>query len=283
MRILTQFATILLLCLISISSNAQFSADTDIRLNDKIESLESQMNLRKDDKAFMTLADKLMAIYDATKMNVTLYDQAPPYASTGIVATELSGVGHTYTADEFEIPAGEQWEISEIFAPGFLSLGSVNPDGVKVLFYNDDNGIPGALINEQSLSSFIFTGDFMININPVNLIPGKYWMAVAAIFNAPSITSARWNWYTSTQIIGDEFHLEDTGFFGGFTWTSASTLGVTDRSSVFMINGVSSPYSPDSAEAIPTMGQWGLIALSCLILIIGISYLKQSEFSFEKI
>jgi hypothetical protein len=202
----------------------------------------------------------------------TLYSQeAAATGSTtgGLVSTRMTALGagtdDTITADDFTVPSGQEWSVEGLLTSGFLSLGSATPTSFTVRFFADNGGSPGAEVytwegvpasgTNPDNQEFDFSGD------PAVFGPGTYWVAVAGTHNtAINLGTFRWNWFTGPNVITNEFHLRDTaGFFGApLDWTSASGLGVGDRSANFTLTG-------SSRALVPTLGEWGLIAFITLL------------------
>jgi len=90
-------------------------------------------------------------------------------------------------ADDFEIPAGEQWAISEVYYGGFYRTSNgdfLPPDYLGVGLYNDGgNGLPGSLVIEygelKTLSgNFSSTWQTALLPQPQILGAGKYWISI---------------------------------------------------------------------------------------------------------
>lgn len=201
----------------------------------------------------------------------TLYSQdlvAIGNVGGGLVSTRMTALGagsdETITADDFTVPSGQEWLVEGLFTSGFLSLGSATPTSFTVRFFADNGGSPGAEVytwegvpvsgTNATNQEFDFSGDSAV------FGPGTYWVAVAGTHNtALDLATFRWNWNTGPNVITSEFHLRDpAGFFGGIDWTSASGLGVGDRSVDFTLTG-------SSRALVPTLGEWGLIAFITLL------------------
>ena len=82
--------------------------------------------------SYPTILSEQVILWDNTNINA---------ATSGIISTELGGLSMdstlAITADDFVIPAGIEWTIDSILADGFLSSGSVNPDSIGIIIFDD--------------------------------------------------------------------------------------------------------------------------------------------------
>src|SRR6266540_1846667 len=103
---------------------------------------------------------------------VTLYDQLnnPGTVSTGSQDFEAANNAFdTFTADDFVVPGGQTWNITEVDVAGEYSTGGP-ADSFHVFFYADSGTLPGA----------------------VTLTAGTYWVAVQA--RQDFGTAGQWFW-----------------------------------------------------------------------------------------
>lgn len=141
-------------------------------------------------------------------------------------------------ADDFIVPAGENWGVKYIDVLGVYSYftGSFI-DALDIRFYNNNNGVPGAEIytalNFTQYNEILVDADFDIYKyeimlpTAVNFAPGHYWISVQAV--SDYTVTDRWNWSThGGSTIEQEFVWKNPadGFGTGFIdWTAASMLG----------------------------------------------------------
>jgi len=93
-------------------------------------------------------------------------------------------------ADDFIIPAGETWTITEVYCGGFYQTASGNftkPDFIGIEIYEDNGGdLPGTRIYEQhflTLSGGMQSKSYAVLPEPFEIIaPGKYWIAVFGVY-----------------------------------------------------------------------------------------------------
>lgn len=122
-----------------------------------------------------------------------------PQATTqGIITTYYGGLNAgTISADDFEIPEGETWIISSIWARGFLSQGVPQPEGFGYTIYSDDDGEPGTVLFEETfLGTFDVTFVQLDLTEAITMDEGIYWIAIYAHYATASTTAqGRWNQY----------------------------------------------------------------------------------------
>jgi len=114
-------------------------------------------------------------------------------------------------ADDFTVPAGQKWFISEVDVMGAYVDGSGPAASVNVTFWRNKNGEPYRIAH-RGHSSFTLNctdnaGSFQCVLptdshnNPMTrLTPGTWWVSVAA--NCDSQTCGTWNWTENTSVTG---------------------------------------------------------------------------------
>lgn len=177
-----------------------------------------------------------------TRNGPALYDQFYPLAGgyqQSCLFTDPENEDMTnIAAEDFIVPAGSTWGVRYIDVAGaYLEWTGVPIDGFNIYFYNDNNGIPGAVIHSfENHTNFnaipivledaaAFRYQIMLP-SVVNLPAGHYWMSVQAIcdFNE----TLPWAWLTyQGSTVEYEYHWKNPndGFGTGFTdWTPASNF-----------------------------------------------------------
>lgn len=142
-------------------------------------------------------------------------------ASADLPGDELDSQG----ADDFVVPPGQVWSISEVFAPG--SNASTHPEpflvpGVHVVVYADGGDEPGSPIaSYASVPPTTAPDDLTIPLAPALVLPaGTYWISVQADLSALTIGDA-WGWAfrgTPTGATG-VWRNPGGGLGGGQDWT----------------------------------------------------------------
>ncbi|MDO9577993.1 MAG: hypothetical protein Q7J16_08915, partial [Candidatus Cloacimonadales bacterium] len=129
-------------------------------------------------------------------------------------------------ADDFVVPAGETWTISEI-----AILGSFSVAGpctlANVRFFADAAGMPGTLLFEylNVPANFDVNGNFDCIIDDTILTGGTYWIGVQGRLDFA--VAGQWFWSRqAAPTIDAEFHWQNPGdgFGSGYTtWVPGST------------------------------------------------------------
>ena len=204
-------------------------------------------------------------LWDNTAINNT---------TAGIVSTRLAslpaGADIVNVADDFTVPAGQQWTVGFVYSEGFSNI-LLDVDSFEVIFYADGGGLPGAEIDRQSIpfgGAVTMTTQELTLPTPVVLTGGTYWVSVVGVYDtAPDLATGRWNWSDGPTPIDSEWFLQDLGgFFGGLPWTSATGLGIADVSALFALRGTSAAVAPpEEARAVPALDAFGLTVLGLLL------------------
>jgi Divergent InlB B-repeat domain len=157
-----------------------------------------------------------------------LYDQTDNLYITKINSTDnaTTPANTTQVADDFSVPAGHHWAISEVDVDGEFLVGS--PGSVNVFLYaNAGSGsLPGTQLFAQN--NIVATGpNYAVTLTGAPVLdPGTYWISVEA--NGSDF--AYWNWQTRSVQSGNASAWRNPG--GGVrpgctTWGVTSTcLGV---------------------------------------------------------
>ena len=158
-----------------------------------------------------------------------LYEQlANISAEGGITSQDFEASNDIYDAegaDEFVVPVGETWTINEVVILGTYS--DVGPcDLGNVRFYEDDAGMPGALLYEylDVPANPTATGDLDCFIPDTVLPEGTYWLG----FQGDMEYGLYGQWFWTKQAaptIGYEFYWRNPGDgfgLGCITWTMGS-------------------------------------------------------------
>jgi hypothetical protein len=193
-----------------------------------------------------------------------LWDNFLTQSTTAIVAGEWGGLpvgaNQVLDAEDFVVPSAATWTVDQIAATGFYSV-LVDAASWGVAFYADNAGVPGALIQAETVP--VVAGDpnpagFLSN--PVVLTGGaagtKYWISIYAIHpSAVDLASFRWNWYASEdpEILSEPYLRDDAGFFGGTAgWVTYTSLGLpTFNALMFQLYGTQTGGCPVGAASNP--------------------------------
>jgi hypothetical protein len=140
-------------------------------------------------------------------------------------------------ADDFVVPTGETWNITEVDVYGDYSAGSVGSDSFHVFIYQDGSVVYTALNQSYSTSNNV---DFVVTLTtPAVLTEGTYWVSVQSRMDYNG--NDQWFWKDRTvqnnnpaawQNPGDGFGTGCTG------WSvRTSCLGSAGPDYVFRVVG----------------------------------------------
>ncbi|MEO9966211.1 MAG: T9SS type A sorting domain-containing protein [Reichenbachiella sp.] len=191
----------------------------------------------------------------------TLYEQLGAGVTSLPSQNFIDFGGIAQTADDFVVPVGDSWEISNVLAFGGAN-NSPTFTSVSVVIYEDNLGSPGLEIYN---SGEIVPDSDPLNANlnltlpdVVQLNSGTYWISVYTnlAFN-PAAT--QWFWTSQNGGIGAEPQFRDNlNLFGtgAIDWTGVSTaFGQPPLDQVFQVFGSIIPAAASAAsrktEAVP--------------------------------
>jgi subtilisin-like proprotein convertase family protein len=180
-----------------------------------------------------------------------LYDQNNNAAPTpgGVTSQNFEAVNDAFDsecADDFVVPAGEQWTIQQVFVVGEYSIAGPAASA-NVVFYADSSTLPGA-VAATAANSTISTdvaGDFTITLSsPAVLAPGTYWVSVQANMNFTP--TGQWFWDNRSVIAnsGAAWRNPGAGFGVGCTSFGRKTTCLPTQNGpdqLFQILGTSAP------------------------------------------
>jgi hypothetical protein len=182
-----------------------------------------------------------------------LWDQNDDPGGNG--ATSQVGSGNptpidAQAADDFIVPAGQQWTIQTVDVTGQYELGSGPVQGVNLFIYSDSGGVPGARISGGTVPVANGSGpsfDIVLGTG-VALAPGHYWLSFQVELN--NFPYEAWDWKNRTAVSGSPaLYRDNTGsqFPDCQTWmprtsnVCADDLNHPDQ--MFSLSGVSGPVT----------------------------------------
>ena len=190
----------------------------------------------------------------------TLYDQTSAVGSNGVDSQNFESTYAAYDdqgADDFVVPSGATWTVTEVDAPGIYYNGSGPASSENVIFYSDGKGEPGKAVKGGAVNNVKGKdsgGSFTISLGKKGVTlagggkPGKkgkgttYWVSVVANCSFGG-GCGQWGWSTSTKMHGNGAQWQNPG--GGFgvcpTWGPITTCisGDTDPDFAFVLKGTS--------------------------------------------
>jgi hypothetical protein len=131
---------------------------------------------------------------------VVLYDQLNSPASFSTSSQEAPDVptNTDFAADDFVIPSGQTWTITEMDAQGLYSSGGGPADNFNVFFYQNNGSLPGTQVHSATAQSYVHNaGVFQVTLSaPAILSSGTYWVSVQAQMSFG--TNGQWFWTDRT-------------------------------------------------------------------------------------
>jgi len=136
-----------------------------------------------------------------TSVPGVLYDQLNNPGSLGTDSEDFWDLPAwtSFAADDFVVPAGRTWTITEVDAQGEYRGQNGPADYFNVAFYQDAGGLPGSVVySAPALRYFNDAGVFLLILkSPVVLTSGKYWVSVQAHLSIN--TNGDW-WWTNRSV-----------------------------------------------------------------------------------
>src|SRR5205823_5657085 len=129
---------------------------------------------------------------------VVLYDQINNPAPTpgGVTSQDFETAFDPFdaqAADDFVVPGGQTWNITEVDVSGEYSVGGGPAASFHVFFYSDTATLPGALVATRLANPYSGGANALITLTtPVVLTPGTYWVSVQARQDLG--TAGQWFW-----------------------------------------------------------------------------------------
>ena len=160
-----------------------------------------------------------------------LYDQNNNDGGTGVTSQNFESSFDVYDnqgADDFTVPAGTTWKITEVDVTGVYYNGSGPAVSENVTFYKNNHGLPGAIVAEQdNVAGADSFGSFAISIPKTKLKGGTkgktYFVSVQV--NMDFTNGGQWGWEDRSVQSGNGAAWQNPG--GGFG-TSCSTWGTME-------------------------------------------------------
>jgi hypothetical protein len=159
-----------------------------------------------------------------------LYDQSSNDSGIGIVSQNFESSFDIYdsaAADDFTVPKGSKWTVSEVDAFGVYFNGSGPANSEHVTVYKNKRGLPGKMVADYAeLSGTDSFGSFVIALpgHGLKLKAGTYWLSVVA--NLDFSAGGEWGWENQSTVEGMAAVWENPGdgfATGCTTWTTETT------------------------------------------------------------
>jgi hypothetical protein len=180
----------------------------------------------------------------ANRAATVLYDQNDDSQGYADVSQNFESTFDAYDAqgaDDFVVPKGSTWKVTEVDVSGLYFNGSGPADSLDVVFYKDSKGVPGKAVKTISGASYtdVGFGSFVIDLGKgAKLKKGKYWVSVVA--NMAFLVGGEWGWSTRNTMGGNHpAQWQNPG--GGFglcsTWCERDTAIGGGIDNMFTLRG----------------------------------------------
>jgi hypothetical protein len=186
---------------------------------------------------------------------VILYDQLDNPGATSWTSQEFPDLPEftSFLADDFFVPGGQSWRITEVYAQGVYFNGPGPANNFNVFFYEDDGGLPGTLVSSRIAQPYVESdGVFEVTLTaPVTVTSGNHWVSVQAHQSADP--NGQWGWTERTVQANSPAAWQNPG--GGFgvcpTWDLRTTClgGPAPPDQMFRLIGTIGP--PPTPTATP--------------------------------
>ncbi|MDQ3930189.1 MAG: S-layer homology domain-containing protein, partial [Chloroflexota bacterium] len=156
------------------------------------------------------------------------------------------------TADDFVVPAGPGWSITQVDVAGSTSPAGNEPPSFNVFFYNDSGTVPGTVVvshtNITLWTKDVSTSIYTINIPQTDLAPGTYWVSVQAV------GGNNWFWSGHDPQTGDGAAIR--GGSCGSNWVDrnscSATSPYTSQDQAFCVRGGIQPTPTSTSTSTST-------------------------------
>ena len=177
------------------------------------------------------------------------------------------------SADDFVVPAGEIWNVTQVNVGGTYSGAGINPTSINVTFYDNSGTLPGATVvaSYANVATFASGPNFNITLPSAAMLPtGTYWVSGQVNMNFTGAGQWFWSNFGSTNI-GSEYAWRNPGAgFGtpcstfGAGSTGCGVGGGVNRNNVFAIIGtISAQGSGPSCEFTVTVNDTQPPQITC--------------------
>ncbi len=169
-----------------------------------------------------------------------MYNPGSGFMTSQHYSTMSNSLNTCAAADDFDVPAGDSWDVHSIKLIGSYFNGDPGGgDTLNVYFLSDDNGIPGdtiheyfafadADIQEEMVGGYVLTNIEVTLPSTVTFTEGKYWLSVQMYSDFDA--TGQWGWMEhiyETAINGEQWHWinpKDGWGLGAVNWTPAEVV-----------------------------------------------------------
>jgi hypothetical protein len=175
-----------------------------------------------------------------------LYDQTDNGDGAFMSSNDFGDVHTDQLADDFTVPAGESWQISEVQAIGFVH--GTPPPNVNVWIYSNAGTLPGAALFHAAAIPGARTpgGDYTIPLaGTPPLTPGTYWLSIQQTSPGNFFAGDGWFWQDRTVPAGNPLVYRQPSGTSCTDWTPKATCtgDATELGALFRLSGSVAPPS----------------------------------------
>ena len=180
---------------------------------------------------------KAARVKGADRAAGVLYDQSTNDSGIGITSQNFESSFDIYDnsgADDFNVPAGQVWKVTEVDANGVYYNGYGPATSETVTFYKNKKGAPGAVVAAVTATGSDSGGSFAISLGKkgVKLKGGAggktYWVGV--VVNMDFGVGGQWGWENQSTVEGKPAQWENPGdgFATGCTTWAQENVCIPD-------------------------------------------------------
>jgi hypothetical protein len=204
--------------------------------------------------------------------DIVLYDQLNDPGTSATSSEEQLGSPQftDFAADDFFVPPGETWVITEVDAQGVN--GVMVPDNFNIFFYQPGNGgFPGTQVYAATAQPYVNnSGVFQVTLTaPAVLTTGDYWVSIQAHISGSENPTWRWMDHRTGLNVTAAWQNPGGGFNSCFTWGRRTTCvgDVAAPDQMFRIIGTigafGTPTPTPAATGTPSPTPSGTPSPSC--------------------
>ncbi len=146
-----------------------------------------------------------------------LHDNTGTDSGLGVLS-QADGGFLAAAADDFTVPKGQHWTITEVDVTGVYFNGSGPADSETVTIYRAAHGKVGEVVaSYPHLTGVDNDGSFKITIPKTRLKPGDYYVSV--VVNMSFISGGEWHWANMLEVQGHRPEWQNPGGSHCQTWT----------------------------------------------------------------
>ena len=196
----------------------------------------------------------------STPSSFTLYDQNNNASGTNSTSQDFETALDAFDnegADDFVVPPGTFWQITQAFIPGTYNGGAGPAPAVNLTFFADSGGVPGSPVCSYPLQTPADSaGAFTFTLpTPCALGPGTYWIDAQVRMDNSPLGQWFWNTRNVQSNGGAAWRNPGNGFGTGCTnWSSFATCLPSNGGPDFLFSlsgtpgGVVPPGPPECGE-----------------------------------